>query len=116
MNRCVLVLGLLIALSLPSWPLWAQPKKVSLGIAMDGPGTAAEVFPKIFMEEIKAVLGSEFTVDSTVIKRGAHSASSAKATIDALLNDPKVDIVLALGPIVSQDAARRTKLSKPVLA
>ncbi|MCP5103027.1 MAG: TolC family protein [bacterium] len=42
--------------------------------------------------------------------------ASAKAAVDQLMKDPKIDIVLSLGMLVSNDVGKRTHLPKPVIA
>lgn len=105
--RSPLVLACLAALFAAAAP--AQRRALTIGITIDGPWERNDEVRKEMETEIVAVLKSEWDVSFPESKRleGDWTAESVKENIDRLIADPEVDVVLALGILGSNDAARR---------
>jgi len=89
-----------------------------VAILKDGPG-ARPFVPQLALEaEVQSLTAGEFDVSFPVEKQltGNWSADGIRLALDKLLADPNVDIVLCLGVLASQEAARRENLQKPVVA
>jgi outer membrane protein TolC len=95
----------------------AQSPRLVIGVVSDGPGAGA---PRIdeFRDEITRLLGSDYAVEfpSAKTQTGDWSAASVEGALDRLFLDPEVDVVLALGVLSSNAAARRPTLPKTTLA
>lgn len=89
-----------------------------IGIVLDGPSDFTDSLRAQFAREIIAFFGAERTVDlpASATLRADWTAAGASAAIDRLLADAAVDMVLALGPIGSNDLAHRKTLPKPAIA
>ncbi len=89
---------------------------VTIGVISDGATSRFAGFADSVKAEIVLLLQRDAQVEfASEIEAGASGSDAADA-IDRLLNDPAIDIVLALGPVVSHIAARRTDLPKPLVA
>ncbi|MDX9972384.1 MAG: TolC family protein [FCB group bacterium] len=97
---------------------WGQAHPVAVGIVLDEPSEHSAGLVAVFQEQISSVLQGEFALvfpaEKTV--RADGTASGIAAALDGLLADADVGLVLALGPLASSDAARRSLLVKPVVA
>ncbi len=110
-----LLFGVLILLALP---VIASAQPVRIGVVLDGPWEGNDSVMRLFQSEINELLKGEFdirfperaTLTADWSKNGVHRS------VDQLLNDPQVDIVLALGILSGQDLARRGPLPKPCIA
>lgn len=89
-----------------------------IGVILDGPLPRNKQLLTQFESEIRAVLESDRTVQfpADMILKADWSASSVKQAMDQLLDDPRTDVVLALGVLASLEAGRRQQLAKPVFA
>jgi len=90
----------------------------NIGILLDGPGPRPFVSPSALKTEISSLTEGEFDVrfpDAAQLD-GGWSREGVSQALDQLLSDPSVDIVICLGALGSQEAARREKLEKPVIA
>ena len=89
-----------------------------IAILTDGPGARPSVPEPTLISEVLSLTAGEFDVSFPADKQlnGNWSAAGAGAALDALLADPDVDLVLCLGVLSSQEAARRETLNKPVIA
>ena len=92
---------------------------VRIGIAIDGPRQPGKetmrdsLLPRI-RELAQAKFDVSFPEDKMVM--GDGSVQRAAEMLDVLLRDEGVDLIIAAGPIVSHDIARRGPLPKPVVA
>ena len=88
-----------------------------IGVVQDGAGLEAMFLP-IFQREIRDLLREEYDVrfPEAMQLQGDWTALSVQAALDRLLAHPRVDMILALGPLASQAAAQRRDLAKPVFA
>lgn len=91
---------------------------VRIGIVSDGPVARFPHLQAMFKDEIKNVTADEFDVrfpvKSTLIADG--TAAGVRRMLDRLLADDRVDLILALGTIASNEACKRRDLVKPVVA
>ena len=89
-----------------------------VAILTDGPGARPMMSQQALESEIISLTSGEFEVSFPVDKQlsGNWTAQGISAALDKLLSDRDVDIVLCLGVLASQEAARRSDLPKPVLA
>jgi outer membrane protein TolC len=114
MLRLLLVLSFWIA----AGPVRAELPTVRIGIAVDGPYEWNEVGLSVFRMEIRELLDGEFEAlfpdDKLIV--ADWTVRGAQAAVDQLLDDPQVDVVLALGVIASNYVCRKEKLEKPVFA
>ena len=105
-----------LALSLLS--LSAQSRDIRVAVVTDGPTVRMKLTPEVLEREIANVAGTGLNILLPLDKRfvGDYSLDGATAVFDRALADPGVDVVVTLGILTSQQAARRTTLSKPVIA
>jgi len=129
--------GLLTAASLfaaclvAASPLRAQPKdgddakeaeeqdqSVVVGVVLDGPSAGLATLSEHVARETLAITKREFEVRFAADKRVTADWTAAGVTkvIDAMLDDPDVDVIVGMGPIASYDLARRASLSKKAIA
>jgi len=108
--------GLLLGPALPAEP--AGLPVVHIGTVVDGPSEVLEdVFPLV-QEEILALTEGEFDVrfEDRHQRMADWTVEGVSTAIDALLDDPEVDLLLALGVLASQEFCCRQDLPKPVVA
>ena len=91
---------------------------VRIGIVLDGPWGRDAKAISLFKQEIRELNAGEFKVifpaNRTV--QGNWTVSGVRKALNTLLKKKDVNIVIALGYAASHEAARRKKLSKPVIA
>ena len=104
------------ALAVP--PVVAQEPGARIGTVLDGGDAADLEFRAAVQEEAERLLGTRFAVSFPEEKQlvGDRSAAAARRNLDALLADPEIDAVLALGLASSAYAGRLPVLAKPVVA
>lgn len=93
-------------------------REIRVAVVTDG-ATGRAVFSAASIErEIGNVAAPDTQIVLPADKRyaGDWSLAGAEAALDRALADRDVDVVLTLGILTSQQAARRTSLSKPVIA
>jgi outer membrane protein len=96
----------------------AQAREVRVGVVLDGPA-GRQIFTSAAIErEIANVASPDAEIVLPADKRftGDWSAAGATAALERALADRDVDVVLTLGILTSQQAARLTVLPKPVIA
>jgi outer membrane protein len=89
---------------------------VRIGIIQDAP--ALDQFVAVFEQEIRHLLSNEYTVQfpDAMRLKADWTVARVRAALDRLLANPRVDLILALGPIAAQEAGHRGALSKPLFA
>lgn len=89
-----------------------------IAILTDGPGARPFIPQQSLETEILSLTAGEFDVRFPADKQvnGSWTTAGISAALDDLLRDPEVDVVLCLGVMASQEAARRESLPKPVVA
>ena len=102
---------------LPLLPCEAAARGVRVGIVIDGPVTRADLI-ETFRQELVELLGEEFDLEvpADAIMPSDYTIEGVRASLEALYADPKIDLVIALGLIASQEAARRSHRPKPTFA
>ncbi|MEZ5284825.1 MAG: TolC family protein [Vicinamibacterales bacterium] len=96
----------------------AQPRAVTIGIAIDGPWERNDDVRAIFEREILALTRGEFDVRLPADKRltADWTRQGAVRNVDSLLADPAVDLVLVAGPVGAAYVSRLGPLPKPTVA
>ncbi len=91
---------------------------VDVSVLVDGPWQSNDTVVALVMEEILALTRGEFDVRFPEDKRvtAEWTGKSVEAGLEAMLADPEVDVVLAMGTIASHLAANHEGLDKPVFA
>jgi hypothetical protein len=89
-----------------------------VGIVLDGPSPNTEAWRAEFEREILAFFGADGPIDFPAEYRveGDWAPTGARAALDRLLAPGGADIVLALGPIASNELAHRRTIPKPSIA
>ncbi len=110
--RRILILAFIlcvVALVFSINPIFAQKRSVTVGVVIDGPWADNDLIRKMTISEILALTENEFDVRFPESKQitGDWTLSGIRAAIDKSLKDPQVDMVLAMGAIVSSEIARR---------
>ena len=111
--------GILAAAVLACLGGFADARTITVGIVTDGPTERPLISPETLKRAADSVLvGSDLTIEWPSDKRvpGDWTVAGIDRALDQLLADPQVDVVLALGIVASNEAARRRALAKPVIA
>jgi outer membrane protein len=92
--------------------------EIHVAVVTDGPAGRSVFSAAAIEREIANVAAPEtrIVLPESMRYTGDWSLAGAEAALDRALSDRDVDVVLALGILTSQQAARRTSLSKPVIA
>ena len=120
-RRCALAArAIAVAAAMALLPLLsgeAGERGVRVGIVIDGPVTRADLI-ETFRQELIELMGEEFglEVPEDAIVPSDYTSEGVRASLEALYADPKVDLVIALGLIASQEAAMRPHRPKPTFA
>src|SRR5689334_1654335 len=105
-------------LVLIAWVPFAAAREVRVAIVTDG-NAGRQVFSA---EAIEKEIANVASADTTIVLppesrfAGDWSLEGANAALDRALADRNVDIVITIGILTSQQAARRATLPKPVIA
>ncbi len=112
------VLLLVILLAVSTGNVLAAKKTYRVGVITDGPLARYQESVALYQSEITSMASSEFNVQFPEDKQldGGWALVSVNRAIDRLLADPKVDIVIALGEVVTNEICKRRNLKKPVIA
>jgi len=90
----------------------------NVALLLDGPEVRPFVSRDALQAEVLSLTRDEFDVQMPAELQvdGNWTQTGVSAALDKLLADPDVDIIIALGALSSQEAARRESLAKPVVA
>lgn len=114
---CILIV---LACATPASARQGPPRRGStkVGLVLDGASAFNDTIRVAFEREISAFFGTEHAVafSSRTTLAADWSGAGASAAIDRLVADTGVDLVLALGPIGSNELAHRRSLPKPAIA
>jgi outer membrane protein TolC/ABC-type uncharacterized transport system substrate-binding protein len=96
----------------------AAAAPINIGVVVDGPWEKNRAILKLFETEIEDLLGDEFDIrfPERMTLTADWSQAGIHRSLDRLLADPQVDMVLAMGILAGQDLARRGPLPKPCIA
>ncbi|MBW1859826.1 MAG: hypothetical protein JRI70_07070, partial [Deltaproteobacteria bacterium] len=99
-------------------PVLATGSVARIGIVTDGAWMRFPETIDLFKQEIVEMTAGEFDVQfpEDSVLDGNWSVSGINQAIDSLLLNPKVDIVITLGPVASNEVCKRRDLKKPVIA
>lgn len=94
------------------------PPLVTIGMVLDGPWDRNEEITELFQREIADLLEGEFEVSfpPSKLEIADFTMDAIQGSLNRMLEDREVDLVIALGPLVSTVAARKGPLPKPVVA
>lgn len=113
MNRISLILNLFFTLL--AFPLELYSQAIKVGIVKDASGNEFDLLTRQVKFEIEALTNSG---DGAVFKELSANWQSKeiRENLQTFLNDPEVDIVVTLGFLSSEAAARLPVYPKPVIA
>jgi outer membrane protein len=117
MRKRALLLAALCACSLPFGGT-SSAATVTVGIVTDGP-LEREMLPvELLRTEGEAVLGGDPQLEFPQALRlqGGWTLGGINRALDTLLANPDVDVIVTLGLLSSNQASRRPRLAKPVIA
>ena len=101
---------------LTSFLATAEAREVTVSIVTDGP-SARQLIPRdVLSDEIDALMGDEFQVTLVEGANGGWTGAGAREALEHELANGEVDVVLAMGLLTAQHAARIDVLAKPVIA
>lgn len=89
----------------------------TIALSVDDDVAAVQWLIDLFRSELEALTAQDFSIripDHRIIGAGGTRAG-ARAAHDALLADPDIDLIVALGPLVSAEMLTRTSFSRPVV-
>ena len=91
-------------------------EELVIGILLDG--TRPSQFLEILNQELLRLFGDDYTLEVPEEKTlfGDWTREQIAKNLDQLLNDPEVDVIIALDVIASHEVAHRQNLQKPVFA
>jgi outer membrane protein TolC/ABC-type uncharacterized transport system substrate-binding protein len=116
--RRFLLAGQLIGALLLGGMAWGQARPVAVGLVFDAPSEQNAAMLHLFKEQMQSAVPAatelQFPAEKTL--NGDGASTGVAAALDALLADAGVGIVVMLGPLGAGEAARRSTLSKPVVA
>jgi outer membrane protein len=106
------------ALILLAFVSGAVAREIRVAVVTDGPAGRQVFSAEAIEKEIANVASQDFTIVLPAASRftGDWSLEGANAALDRALADRDVDLVITLGILTSQQAARRATLPKPVIA
>lgn len=113
----VVVLLVLSSLAPASTPAADRPVR-TIGISVDGTFEDARWLLELFQSEFRTLMDQEFELrfPEDRILAADYDPEAASRINRRLLDDPDLDLVLALGPTVSADLVARRDLTTPALA
>ncbi len=117
-TMCVFVVFVLALAAQAGAQAESDRKTIQIGVVIDGPAQRLQDSLKLIASEIIALTRSAFEVKFDPKKQivSDWQPDSIRQALDQLLADPEVDIVMANGPISSNDLVTRTDLPKPAVA
>jgi outer membrane protein TolC len=117
-HRLVLISSVLLYVVFFASAVHAQLPVVRIGIVVDGPWERNQEFVEAFREEILTLTGGEFDVrfPEDIYIEGDWTETGIRSSLDRLLDDPSVDLVLAMGVIAGDVVCRYSELPKPAIA
>jgi outer membrane protein len=94
----------------------AKPTRV--GVVLDDESAMARFALNVFRREVTSFFGGDGLVafDDRRVLAADGTLAGARAALDSLFADSATDLVVALGPIASQEVAHRAVLAKPTVA
>lgn len=109
----------LILLSLLSPGAFAEQLPIiTIGLVKDGASPRFDYQTTIIRQEVLDITKGEFDVrfPDDKLKIGDWNIEKIRRDVDSLLKDEEVDMVIATGPVGSQELASRPNLPKPAIA
>jgi len=106
------------ALVLVAWVPFAGAREIRVAVVTDGDAGRQVLSVAAIEKEIANVASADTTIVLPPQSRfaGDWSLEGANTALDRALSDRNVDVVITLGILTSQQAARRATLPKPVIA
>ena len=100
------------------FPMTAMAKTIHVGIVTDGPWERYTEARETLRKEILDVTSSQFDVQfpGDLFIQADWSVSGINNAIEALLENPEVDLIITMGRVASHEVCKRRDLSKPVIA
>jgi outer membrane protein len=93
-------------------------KEFNIGVVFDGPSQLNNVVLNLVKHEVDELTAAEFYINfpKDKIIDGGWNITQIQSSIEMLLMDIDVDIIITLGAIASDNIAKRGNLPKPVIA
>jgi outer membrane protein TolC/ABC-type uncharacterized transport system substrate-binding protein len=113
-----LTISLLMLINPPVFSQASNQRVIDIGVVIDGPWERNDIIVGMVKQEVLALTEGEFDVRFPEEKHivANWTNPSVNDAIDRLLIDREVDMVLAFGVLASDNACRRERLPKPVVA
>lgn len=91
--------------------------KVRIGLVFDMDIEKSRKFVDLLRKEVGILLGNQYDIKlpDEKIRTAAWSTESVVTAYDALVTDPKVDIIVAIGPLISAILAHKPAFPKPLI-
>lgn len=107
-----------LTLLLSGSQLMAQTRVVRVGVVTDGPVDRQILSAELIQQAADEAVSANIRIELPASKQftGDWTLTGVDAAIDRALADREVDVILTLGILSSQQAARRTVLAKPIIA
>ena len=118
LSRVVATRLLLTTLLVTASSVFAQKQAVRIGVVVDGPWEGNDRILSMTRDEILALTGNEFDIQfpPDQVIYSDWTVSGINASIERMLSDPDVDLILTFGVIASGLVCRGGDLPKPVIA
>ena len=113
--RNPLKLGLCLSILFCCNSLLAQ-KTIQLGVVMDCPNPSAEFLINRILQEAEVLLDDDVNLDEDKILKSNCDLATVRTSIDQLLRDDEVDLILSIDAISSHILAQNGPYEKPVIA
>jgi outer membrane protein TolC/ABC-type uncharacterized transport system substrate-binding protein len=117
-NHRKYLLSLVINLILINLIYANSDKILKIGVLFDGPWEKNQLIWDSFHKEILELIGNEYIIqfpDDKIIESD-FTQTGIKKSLNQLLSDPQLDLIITMGLYSSQIASQQGKLPKPTIA
>jgi len=113
-----IVLAIVLASPAMATTQASEPETVRVGLVIDGPWERNDEVERLFRGELMGLMRGEFDLQFPPGAKlvGDWTVETVERSLDRLLADESVDVVLALGMLASDRAIHRRGLIKPLIA
>ena len=95
-----------------------EKNPVRIGIVMDSQSPGLERIREVFYKEVQDLLNQEFDVSFSEYGEylGDWTVDGIRRAVNDALYDPKIDVIVGIGVMASNEISQRKELSKPSFA